>query len=92
MEKGGVKAHALGWWFYLEVVLGSLGLLLFVLTLVWKDWIELVFRIDPDEGNGAVEYLVAFVLLAIVAVSGWLARTEWRAVRHNATERKSWTG
>src|SRR5919201_7100895 len=66
METGGVRARALGWRFSLEVVLGSLGLLLFALTLVWKDWIEVVFRIDPDKGNGAAEYLVAFVLLAIV--------------------------
>jgi hypothetical protein len=92
METGGVKARALGWRFYLETVLGSVGLLLFVLTLVWKDWIEIVFRIDPDEGTGAAEFLVAFVLLAVAAGCWWLARTEWRAVQRNAAERKSWSG
>ena len=92
MQTGGVRARALSWRFYLEVVLGSVGVLLFVLTLVWKDWIELVFRIDPDEGNGAAEYFVAFVLLAIVATSCWLARTEWRAARQTVAEQKSWTG
>ena len=92
MQTGGVRARALSWWFYLEGVLGSLGVLLFVLTLVWKDWIELVFRIDPDEGNGAAEYLVVFALLAIVATSCWLARTEWRAARQRVAEQKSWMG
>lgn len=64
--------------FYLEVVLGLAGLVLFVVTLAWKDWIELVFRVDPDAGNGSLEFLVCFALLAAAAWSFWLARTEWR--------------
>ena len=67
--------------FYWEITLGIAGILLFVLTLVWRDWIELVFHLDPDAGNGAVEYLTCAVLLGAVAVSGWLARTEWRRAR-----------
>jgi hypothetical protein len=59
---------------------------------VWNEWIEIVFRVDPDEGNGAAEYLVCFVLLAVAAGSWWLARTQWRAVRRHAAEPKSWMG
>jgi len=90
MDTGVVKPRALGWRFYFEVVVGSVGLLLFGLTLVWKDWVEIVFRVDPDEGNGAAEYLVCFVLLAVAAGAWWLARTEWRGVRRNTAQRKSW--
>jgi hypothetical protein len=67
--------------FYWELVLGIAGILLFVLTLVWKDWIELVLHIDPDAGNGALEHLICAVLLGAVAISGWLTRTEWRRAR-----------
>jgi hypothetical protein len=92
METSAVRARSLGWRFYLEVVLGSVGLLLFGLTLVWKDWIEIVFRVDPDAGNGAAEYFVCFVLLAVAAAGWWLATTEWREVRRHAAEPKSWMG
>lgn len=67
--------------FYFEVVLGAASVLLFLVTLIWKDWIEIVFRVDPDGGNGAVEYAVIVALLAAAAISGWLARTEWRRFR-----------
>jgi hypothetical protein len=70
--------------FYVEVVLGLATILLFALTLINKEWIEIVFHVDPDEGNGAVEYLIVFVLLAATAVSWWLARTEWRRARSSA--------
>jgi Flp pilus assembly pilin Flp len=70
MQTGGVRARALSWRFYLEVVLGSVGVLLFVLTLVWKDWIELVFRVDPDEAQGLVEYGLIIALVAVLAIAG----------------------
>ncbi len=77
----GQKARAIRQRFYFEVVLGAASGLLFLVTLIWKDWIEIVFRVDPDGGNGAVEYAVCFVLLAAAAGSWWLARTEWRRFR-----------
>ena len=92
METSGLRTRPPGWRLYLELVLGSVGLVLFALTLVWKDWIEIVLHVDPDEGNGAAEFLVCAVLLALAAGCWWLARTEWRAVRRNAPEPKSWLG
>ncbi len=73
-----MKERSLRGRFYLEVVLGVAGLVLFAVTLAWNDWIELVFRVDPDAGNGSLEFLVCFALLAAAAWSFWLARTEWR--------------
>jgi hypothetical protein len=29
-----------------------------VVTLFWHDWIEAVFRVDPDQGKGSAEWLV----------------------------------
>ena len=67
--------------FYVELVLGAAALLLLVVTLVWNDWIELVFRVDPDAGNGSLEKTICVVLLLAAIASAWLARTEWRRAR-----------
>jgi hypothetical protein len=92
MQTRALRTRSPGWRFYLEVALGAVGLVLFGVTLVWNDWIELAFRVSPDEGNGSAEYLVCFGLLALAAGGWWLARTEWRRFRSGAAERKSWLG
>jgi hypothetical protein len=61
-----------------ETVVGALTGVLGLITLVWRDWIEAVFRVDPDHGNGEVEWLVVAVL-AIVSITCFaLARRERR--------------
>ncbi len=35
--------------------LALLSTILFTLTLAWPEWLEIVLRIDPDDGNGAAE-------------------------------------
>ena len=81
----GPRAQAIRRRFYFEVVLGASSALLLLVTLIWKDWIEIVFRVDPDAGNGSLEFFVCFALLAAAAASSWLARTEWRRFRAPAT-------
>jgi hypothetical protein len=63
--------------FWLEVVCGGVGLVLFIVTLISREWIEEVFGVDPDNGSGALEYIIAIGLLAIAVVSAFLARREW---------------
>ncbi|QIG42002.1 ABC transporter permease [Nocardioides anomalus] len=64
--------------FWVEVALSVLSGLALVLTLVWEEWIEEVFGVEPDGGDGSAEWLV-FLVLAVLAVgSGVLARVEWR--------------
>jgi hypothetical protein len=40
-----------------------------VLTAVVPDWIELVFKVDPDAGSGSLEWslVVAFAVLAVLS-------------------------
>jgi len=52
--------------------------LLALVTLVWNDWIEIVFNVDPDAGDGSLETIIVRVLVVATVVCGWLARTEWR--------------
>jgi hypothetical protein len=54
----------------------SAGLL--VVTLLWHDWIEIVFGVDPDEENGLVEALVSGTFLAMSLVFAVSSRLEWR--------------
>ncbi len=60
--------------FWLETTTAIVGMLLFALTLVTREWFELLTGIDPDGGNGSLELLIAGSLLAIAATSAFLAR------------------
>jgi hypothetical protein len=71
--------------FYVELVLAVAALVLALVTLVWNDWIEIVFKVDPDAGNGSLEKAIVIVLLAAAIVAGWLARTEWRRAAAGVT-------
>jgi hypothetical protein len=64
--------------FWVELAFAIVSVFLVLLTLVWRDWIEEVFGVDPDGGNGSLEWLiaVAFVAAAIAFCAG--ARREWR--------------
>ena len=64
--------------FWVESVCGLLGAVLFVVTLVAREWIELIFGVDPDRGSGALEFAIALGLLGVSIVSGLLAAREWR--------------
>ena len=35
--------------------MGMITSILFVLTLVWRDWIDVVFGVEPYDGDGTLE-------------------------------------
>ena len=51
--------------FWLESALAIVASILFVITLVWRDWIEIVFNVDPDSGSGALEWFIVVALLVV---------------------------
>ena len=65
-------------WFCAETILGVLFALLFVYSVFARDWIEVVFHIDPDRGTGYLEWLIVGGLLTLTLICGYLARREWR--------------
>ncbi len=64
--------------FWIEIALAAVSIVLLVMTLVWKDWIELAFGIDPDAGSGAVEWAIVALTIALTLTFSALARREWR--------------
>lgn len=70
--------------FWLETVLATLTTVLCITTFIRNDWIEFVFHIDPDSGNGSFEKIIVGILLVIILTLFSLAGLEWRRV-HAAT-------
>lgn len=52
----------------LEAILALTSGSLSLLTVVAPDWIEAVFRFDPDHYSGVVEWLVCAVLAAAAII------------------------
>jgi hypothetical protein len=58
--------------FWVEAVAACAAAVLGVVTLLWWDWIEAVFGVDPDHGNGSAEWIAVaglFVLAGLLIVS-----------------------
>jgi hypothetical protein len=64
--------------FWLETGMAIVTGILFVITLVWHDWIEIIFNVDPDQGSGLLEWLIVRALLVVTIAFFILARYEWR--------------
>lgn len=67
--------------FWIEAVLAGLTGFLALLTLITREWIELIFGVDPDHGHGSLEWLIVLVTGAAAVVLSVLARREWRRQR-----------
>jgi hypothetical protein len=64
--------------YWIEAGLGTLSGILFLLTLMVPDWIEEVFRVDPDQHSGSLEWAIVAVLAVLTVAFAALARAEWR--------------
>ena len=76
--------ETLSYRFWVEAAAAGFSGFLSALTIVVPDWIEAVFRVDPDRHNGSLEWLIVVVLVAATVVFGLLARQERqrRALQH----------
>lgn len=64
--------------FWSEAGLASLTSVLLLLTLVWRDWFEAVFKIDPDQHSGSLEWGIVLALLGATALAAGAAYADWR--------------
>lgn len=64
--------------FWVESLGCGVALLLAVLVVVRRDWIEAVLPFEPDAGSGELEWLLLVVALCATTLFAILARLEWR--------------
>jgi len=69
----------------IEAVAGIASAVLLVVTLVSRDWIEIVFRVDPDRGSGWLEWAIVGATGASALAFAVLAGIEWRTARLSTT-------
>ena len=63
--------------FWVEPVLAVLAIGLFLLTLVSRNWIALVFGFEPDQSSGALEWAIVGGLFVLAVPFSAAARAEW---------------
>ena len=71
--------------YWIEMGLALVSGAVLLLTVLWNNWIEIVFRVDPDQGNGSLERLIVLACLAITLATVALARLEWRRAARSAS-------
>ena len=64
--------------FWIEAGSAALTAMLFVVTLISREWIEAIFKIDPDGGDGSLERAIVAALFATSLTLSAMARAEWR--------------
>ena len=75
---GGFMLHVLRSRFWIESILALITGIVAVVTLFWHDWIETIFGVDPDKGNGSAEWLVVVILVIATLTLTFGACFEWR--------------
>jgi hypothetical protein len=68
--------------FWIEAGLAVVSVLLLLTTLVSREWIEVVFGVDPDHGSGSLEWLAVGGVALVAVVFSVIARVEWRRTSH----------
>jgi len=64
-----------------EAASAGLSFVLLLTTLVWHEWIELVFHVDPDHENGLVEWAIVGLCFTATVVFSARARARWKQLR-----------
>ena len=68
--------------FWIEASLAVVSALLLLATVISREWIEVLFGVDPDHGSGSLEWLVVGGVTIVAIVFSVIARIEWRSTSH----------
>src|SRR5262245_59782395 len=63
--------------FMIEAALAALTAGLGLVTMVSREWIELLFGVDPDGGSGTLEWAIVGILLVLSLTFSAMARARW---------------
>ena len=73
--------------FWLLAFSAALSAVLLLLTVVRPDWIEVLFGVDPDAGDGSVERLITIASFGLTIAFTILGTVEWtRPSQASATQ------
>ena len=65
----------------LELALASFFLILAVLTAATPNWIEVIFHVDPDAGNGSLEWALVVGFGVFAAIATMMGRRHYVAMQ-----------
>jgi protein-S-isoprenylcysteine O-methyltransferase Ste14 len=71
---------------WIEVVVAVLAAIAGLATAIYPRWFEALFEASPDDGSGALEWLIAVALLLAAVVLAVLARRDFRLPRTKIVE------
>ncbi|MFF0342772.1 hypothetical protein [Kribbella sp. NPDC004875] len=71
------------WW---QAGFSAAALVLALVTLISREWIELLTGWDPDRGSGTVEWVIVSVLAVVAVALGAAARREWHRTHPVVTD------
>jgi hypothetical protein len=60
-----------------DVIAAAVFGFLAILTLIVPDWIEVVFKVEPDGGNGSLEWLIVAGMALVTLAFAVDARRTW---------------
>jgi hypothetical protein len=70
--------------FWVVALLAAVTGALCALTLIWPDWIEGFFGLDPDDYTGFLEWAIVAALFVSAAVLSLVAAGDWRRSRRTS--------
>jgi hypothetical protein len=70
----------------IALVAGALG----ILTVFWRDWIEMLTGWDPDHHDGRAEWLIVAALMVVAAVAGAMAHRHWARLTASAGQARNY--
>jgi len=82
---GQVRGHRFTVPVWLELLSACLTGALGMVTLVAHNWIEVVFKSDPDHGSGALEWVIVVFLFVTTTTLALHARSRWLTMRPDPT-------